>query len=264
MMPPARCSSQLPIMPARRPTPTVLCLPPACATGLPYQPASLRSRSPVQNNTPGARPPAKRGRPKNTKPHAIPRLPRSNSNIPPARLREIKADQAIKLNNAASARWRAKQTASRQRNQALLPALQAKHSELIESEEDAPVTAYYLWLLFLLTFCFDFAKFPHCIWRNFLENNLVRNRLGTGAEPAVITQEFLDFRPKYYFYVGFYEFLNMVLVVHPLEQPVQRDVHPRRLLRPHRPRIKSSPAELFQAIVAARFVVIVGSRFAAH
>ena len=134
MMPPARSSSQLLTMPARRPTPTVLCLPPACATGLPYQPASLRSRSPVQNNTPGARPPAKRGRPKNTKPHAIPRLPRSNSNIPPARLREIKADQAIKLNNAASARWRAKQTASRQRNQALLAALQARHSGLIERE----------------------------------------------------------------------------------------------------------------------------------
>jgi len=86
----------------------------------------------------------------------------------------------------------------------------------IESEEDAPVTAYYLWLPFLLTFCFGFAKFPRSIWRNFLENNLVRNLLGTGAEPAVITQNFLDFRPryaKYHFYFGFCEFLNMVMVI---------------------------------------------------
>lgn len=86
----------------------------------------------------------------------------------------------------------------------------------IESEEDAPVTAYYLWLPFLLTFCFGFAKFPRSVWRNFLENGLVRNLLSTGAEPAVITQNFLDFRPryaKYHFYFGFCEFLNMVMVI---------------------------------------------------
>jgi len=86
----------------------------------------------------------------------------------------------------------------------------------IESEEDAPVTAYYLWLPFLLTFCFGFAKFPRSVWRNFLENGLVRNLLGTGAEPAVITQNFLDFRPryaKYHFYFGFCEFLNMCMVI---------------------------------------------------
>ena len=35
------------------------------------------------------------------------------------------------------------------------------------------VTAYYLWLPFLLTFCFGFAKFPRSVWRNFLENGLV-------------------------------------------------------------------------------------------
>jgi len=86
----------------------------------------------------------------------------------------------------------------------------------IESEEDAPVTAYYLWLPFLLTFCFGFAKFPRSVWRNFLENGLVRNLLGAGAEPAVITQNFLDFRPryaKYHFYFGFCEFLNMCMVI---------------------------------------------------
>ena len=35
------------------------------------------------------------------------------------------------------------------------------------------MTAYYLWLPFLLTFCFGFAKFPRSVWRNFLENGLV-------------------------------------------------------------------------------------------
>jgi hypothetical protein len=86
----------------------------------------------------------------------------------------------------------------------------------IESEEDAPVTAYYLWLPFLLTFCFGFAKFPRSVWRNFLENGLVRNLLGSGAEVAVITQNFIDFRPryaKYHFYFGFCEFLNMCMVI---------------------------------------------------
>jgi len=86
----------------------------------------------------------------------------------------------------------------------------------IESEEDAPVTAYYLWLPFLLTFCFGFAKFPRSLWRKFLENNLIRSLLGTGAEPAVITQNFLDFRAryaKYHFYFGFCEFLNLVMVI---------------------------------------------------
>jgi hypothetical protein len=43
--------------------------------------------------------------------------------------------------------------------------------------QDAPVTAYYLWLPFLLTFCFGFAKFPRSLWRNYLEGNMVRNIL---------------------------------------------------------------------------------------
>ena len=41
--------------------------------------------------------------------------------------------------------------------------------------QDAPVTAYYLWLPFLLTFCFGFAKVPRTIWRNFLEGNMIKN-----------------------------------------------------------------------------------------
>jgi len=86
----------------------------------------------------------------------------------------------------------------------------------IESEEDAPVTAYYLWLPFLLTFCFGFAKFPRSCWRNFLEGGLMRNIIGPNADPAAITQNFLDFRgryAKYHVYFGFCEFLNLIMVI---------------------------------------------------
>jgi len=86
----------------------------------------------------------------------------------------------------------------------------------IESEADAPVTAYYLWLPFLLTFCFGFAKFPRSVWRNFLEGGLIRNILGQQADPSMITQNFLDFRmryAKYHIYFGFCEFLNLMMVI---------------------------------------------------
>jgi len=86
----------------------------------------------------------------------------------------------------------------------------------IEKEEDAPITAYYLWLPFLLTFCFGFAKLPRSLWRNYLENGLVRNLLGTQADAKTISQNFLDFRPrysKYHFYFGFCELLNMIMVI---------------------------------------------------
>jgi len=86
----------------------------------------------------------------------------------------------------------------------------------IESETDAPVTAYYLWLPFLLTFCFGFAKLPRSVWRNWLEDGMMKNLLGQQADPAVITQNFLDFRPRYINYhvkFAFCEFLNLAMVV---------------------------------------------------
>jgi len=86
----------------------------------------------------------------------------------------------------------------------------------IESEEDAPVTSYYLWLPFLLTFCFGFAKFPHSLWKNFLETGLIKKILGGQPDPADICQNFLDFRvefAKYHIYFGFCEFLNLVMVL---------------------------------------------------
>ena len=86
----------------------------------------------------------------------------------------------------------------------------------IISEEDAPVTAYYLWIPFLPTFCFGFAKFPRSMWRNFLENGMIRNIIGGQNDPAVICQNFLDFRmryTKYHNYFGFCEFLNVLMVL---------------------------------------------------
>ena len=49
----------------------------------------------------------------------------------------------------------------------------------IHSEEDAPVTAYYLWLPYLLTFCIMFAKLPHSMWKSFFENGMMKNILGS-------------------------------------------------------------------------------------
>jgi hypothetical protein len=85
----------------------------------------------------------------------------------------------------------------------------------IESPEDAPVTAYYLWLPFLLTFCFGFAKMPRSLWRNFLEGNMLRNII-QDRDPTTITTNFFDFRPRfsrYHMYFGFCEFLNLISVL---------------------------------------------------
>jgi len=48
----------------------------------------------------------------------------------------------------------------------------------LTSEEDAPVTAYYLWLPYLLSLLFALAKLPHSMWKKFFENNLIAHILG--------------------------------------------------------------------------------------
>jgi len=86
----------------------------------------------------------------------------------------------------------------------------------LESPADAPVTAYYLWLPFLLTFCFGFAKLPRSLWRNLLEGNMLKNIIGPGTDPAQIANNFVDFRlrfKRYQLYFGFCEFLNMMMCV---------------------------------------------------
>jgi len=84
----------------------------------------------------------------------------------------------------------------------------------IDSPEDAPVTAYYLWLPFLLTFCFGFSKAPRSLWRNFLEGNMLRNII-QDRDPSTIAQNISDFRPRfhrYHLYFALCEFLNLVML----------------------------------------------------
>jgi len=89
----------------------------------------------------------------------------------------------------------------------------------IESEEDAPVTAYYLWLPYLLAICFVLARLPRSAWKRFFENGLIRHilrgrseNMGGGNQrggnqmnqqscspkkAGEIAENFFDFRSKY-------------------------------------------------------------------
>ena len=85
----------------------------------------------------------------------------------------------------------------------------------IPTPADAPVTAYYLWLPFLLTFCFGFAKMPRSLWRRMLEGGMLKNIMGN-MDAETIAHNFIKFQPRfgrYHFYFGFCEFLNLVMVV---------------------------------------------------
>ena len=93
----------------------------------------------------------------------------------------------------------------------------------VETEEDAPVTAYYLWLPYLLAVCFTLARLPRSTWKRFFENGLIRHILkGKSESPTSpmrggggqnmgnqnsqanqkknreIAENFLDFRHRYY------------------------------------------------------------------
>ena len=48
----------------------------------------------------------------------------------------------------------------------------------LDSEEDAPITAYYLWLPYLLSMLYVLAKLPHSLWKKFFENNLINSIIG--------------------------------------------------------------------------------------
>jgi len=53
----------------------------------------------------------------------------------------------------------------------------------LQTEADTRVTAYYLWLPYLLSLCFAFAKLPHSAWKRFFENELIKHILGgSGSE----------------------------------------------------------------------------------
>ena len=48
----------------------------------------------------------------------------------------------------------------------------------LQSEADAPVTNYYIWLPYMLSLLFLLTKLPHILWKKFFENNLIRHLLG--------------------------------------------------------------------------------------
>jgi len=88
----------------------------------------------------------------------------------------------------------------------------------IQGEQwNSRVTAYYLWLPFLLTFAIGFSKLPRVIWKSFLEGGLMYNILGEpGTETAVIAQNFMDFRKRFHIYslhFALIEALNLGMVL---------------------------------------------------
>ena len=44
----------------------------------------------------------------------------------------------------------------------------------LTSREDAPITTYYLWLPYLLSFLFLLSKLPHSLWKKYFEKDLMR------------------------------------------------------------------------------------------
>jgi len=68
----------------------------------------------------------------------------------------------------------------------------------IEDEEwNSRVTAYYLWLPFLLTFAIGFSKVPRILWKRCLEGELMHKIIEDGSESRVIAKNFMDFRKRF-------------------------------------------------------------------
>ena len=83
----------------------------------------------------------------------------------------------------------------------------------LSSEADAPVTAYYLWLPYLLTLALALSKLPRGLWR-MLEGELVKQILDS-SEPETIADNFIKFQPRfgrYHFYLFVCEVLNFIMV----------------------------------------------------
>jgi len=57
----------------------------------------------------------------------------------------------------------------------------------LSSEEDAPVTAYYLWLPYLLSLLFVFTKAPHSLWKKFFESNMLAQIIGSTQKPQQLS-----------------------------------------------------------------------------
>ena len=51
------------------------------------------------------------------------------------------------------------------------------HTKL-NTNDDALITSYYLWLPYLLSLLYTLAKLPHSLWKRYFENNLISNIIG--------------------------------------------------------------------------------------
>jgi len=84
-----------------------------------------------------------------------------------------------------------------------------------DSPADAPVTAYYLWIPFLLLVCFGLAKVARSLWRNVLEGNLMSIVIQDG-DPTSISNNFFDFRRRfrrYHLHFGLCEMVNLLMLL---------------------------------------------------
>jgi len=70
-------------------------------------------------------------------------------------------------------------------------------SGIKDEEWNSRVTAYYLWLPFLLTFAIGFSKVPRILWKRCLEGELMHKIIEEGTESRVIAQNFKDFKKRY-------------------------------------------------------------------
>ena len=50
------------------------------------------------------------------------------------------------------------------------------------SKDNGPITSYYLWLPYLLSFLFLLCKLPHSVWKKYFENQLIRHILAGREE----------------------------------------------------------------------------------
>jgi len=90
-------------------------------------------------------------------------------------------------------------------------------SAMTDQEWNGRVTAYYLWIPFLITFCIGFTKLPRVLWKNILEGGFMRNLIqDKNSDAATIATNFLDLRKRcgvYHLHFAFCEILNIVMVV---------------------------------------------------
>jgi len=68
-------------------------------------------------------------------------------------------------------------------------------STMTDNEWNGRVTAYYLWIPFLLTFCIGFSKLPRVLWKNKMEGNLMKKILD--SDGSVIAQNFYELKKHY-------------------------------------------------------------------